>query len=222
MIDVKRRNTNPPSMVITYRNQITGEEWSPNENGLVLTSNRRTFSTSLLPGMLDFLGLDPRTANDSKVKHIWDYPGFSQDLGGVKLVDIGGGEGWLAALFQHAGLDAYVTDLFAEPNAFYTAEEKALRFKKADARDTGYPDHFFKIIVSFNYLSYFHDRLSYTADVLREMTRILEPGGFMLLSPNTEAIGQALESIPNLEIIHIQPTLPNSSLGSFVILRKVK
>lgn len=124
--------------------------------------------------------LAPGAGMQVELEHLHRYFLAREVARGQDVLDIATGEGYGSAFLAQTarsvvGVDCDATTV-AHASANYTADN--LRFLTGDARRLPLPDASFDMVVSFETLEHFaeHD------DFLREVRRVLRPGGRLLLS----------------------------------------
>lgn len=101
----------------------------------------------------------------------------------AQVIDLGCGAGPVVSALRQRGVDVIGVD-YAEDmldNARTRLRAMGLddsRLHQGDCRMTGYPDAAFDVVVCLGVISYIEDY----AEVLREIHRLLRPGGTMILS----------------------------------------
>ena len=101
----------------------------------------------------------------------------------ARVIDLGCGAGPVLSALRKRGVDVIGVD-YAEDmldNARTRLRAMGLddtRLYQGDCRKTGYPDAVFDVVVCLGVISYIEDY----AEVLREIHRLLRPGGTMILS----------------------------------------
>jgi len=100
---------------------------------------------------------------------------------GIRVLDVGCGDGVLAAAFARRG--AQVTGIDASPEMIAAARSRAERHAKSMTFEIGqaealpFEDNTFDVVVSITVLCFIED----AAIALREMKRILKPGGRLVI-----------------------------------------
>ncbi len=97
---------------------------------------------------------------------------------GHRLLDVGSGrKAELATLAAQAGLE--VTAVDPRPDGGADAPPSSVRFLDGDARDLPFPDDSFDRITAVSTIEHIEDG---EADTMRELARVLAPGGRLVLS----------------------------------------
>src|SRR6266702_5640433 len=102
---------------------------------------------------------------------------------GRRVLDLGTGAGYGAHRLAEAATEVIGVDVSAEAVAFATAHYAApgLRYQQGDARALPFPDARFDLVVCFEVI----EHLAEQEQVLREVRRVLAPGGILIIStPN--------------------------------------
>jgi SAM-dependent methyltransferase len=108
------------------------------------------------------------------------------DLRGLRLLDVGGGDGFWAAQAQRRGALAFSVDLDpgrTERGRRFTRKPFLLR---GDALRLPFADGSFDAVMSVSSLEHFDSG----ADAIAEMSRVLRPGGSLVLSADSLAGSQ--------------------------------
>lgn len=115
---------------------------------------------------------------------------------GMRVLEVGCGRGHLTNALAARGVDVLGVD--ANPYAVDGHGSERIRCMSADA--LALPDSSFDAVISFHMIEHVED----VAAVLAEMTRVLAPGGTLLLVYPAEPI-RGLFSIPASIILHGTP-----------------
>lgn len=130
--------------------------------------------------------------------------------GGVRVLDVGAGTGWLAGMLSRRGFTVSALDLGHDNllRASHRAREhgNAVRFVQGDIYRLPFPAHSFDAVAACEIL----EHLERPGDAIREVARVLRPGGrFVLSTPFRERIETTL-------CIHCNHKTPvNAHLHSF-------
>ena len=100
-----------------------------------------------------------------------------------RLLDVGGATGnFLHAMQQRGPWDVHGLDISPEATR-YARERYGLDMFTGELAQAAYPDSYFDVVTVWDVLEHVHD----PAEVLREMHRILKPGGLLLVRvPNAD------------------------------------
>ncbi len=144
---------------------------------------------------------------------------------GDRILDVGCGKGHLVKALRELGVDSIGIDL--NPNAADVAVVPRVRTMSATSLD--FDDGAFDAVVSFHAI----EHIPPIEEALREMARVVKPGGRVLLVYPAEPI-RGLYAIPTSVILHrspfkarqvhihkLNPTLV-AELGAAVGLRQLK
>ena len=115
---------------------------------------------------------------------------------GDRILDVGCGKGHLVKALSELGIDAVGIDL--NPNAADVAVVPRVRTMSATSLE--FEDGAFDAVVSFHAI----EHIPSIEDVLREMARVVKPGGKVLLVYPAEPI-RGLYAIPTSVILHRNP-----------------
>lgn len=101
----------------------------------------------------------------------------------ARVIDLGCGAGPVVSALRQHGVDVIGVDYAEDMLDNARTRLRALglddsRLYQGDCRQTGYPAATFDVVVCLGVISYIEDY----ADVLREIHRVLRPGGTMILS----------------------------------------
>lgn len=100
------------------------------------------------------------------------------DLSG-KLLDVACGRGEHAAAFERLGLESWCVDMSPAAAQFFPKRSERLGLAELAKDPIPYPDNYFDVIFCKSIIEHVHaDRL------MREMTRVLKPGGKIIILTN--------------------------------------
>ena len=104
---------------------------------------------------------------------------------GDKILDIGAGTGRFVIPFAKKGYDAYGIDISEE--MLQRAKNKAgdlpnLHLEKANAKNMPFSDNYFEFVTAYRVLVHIPDY----EDAVKEIYRVLKPGGFALVEFNNK------------------------------------
>jgi len=133
------------------------------------------------PGTPEFFREHERLRRDSEPAWVHEELYEAERHAGKRLLDIGCGTGYVAALYARGGAQVTAVDL-AEKSVELTRKRLAYLSLKAtvqvaNAEQLPFPDAAFDVVSSFGVLHHTPD----TARALREVHRVLVPGGKALL-----------------------------------------
>jgi len=97
--------------------------------------------------------------------------------GPSRILDIGCGRGFTLAALRDRGHEVHGTQLSAEAAAFARDHLSLANIEQRDLLEIGYPDGWFDAITIYHVLEHVQDPLA----MLREIARILRPGGLLIL-----------------------------------------
>ncbi len=101
---------------------------------------------------------------------------------GARLLDMGCGNGHWLPVAQAMGWDAYGME--PDPEAVAVAEKLGRPVQQGGLPQTGWPDGSFTSVTLNHVIEHLHDQVN----ALREIYRILEPGGWVwITTPNTDS-----------------------------------
>ena len=125
---------------------------------------------------------------------------FSENLSGGQLLDIGCGGGYLSEEFARLGLQTTGIDL--SPNSIQAAKSHArqqgldIRYQVGAATEIDFQDHQFDIVSCCDVL----EHIDNWPDAIREISRVLRPGGLFLFDTINRTLISYLTMIFGLEI----------------------
>ncbi len=152
-------------------------------------------STDRMPRM-DFTGERFITGHGSSElfhEHVHRYQLAAALADGAWVVDVGSGDGYGAVMLMRAGVSRVVgidVDAEAVDHASATYAGEALAFVASPAEATGLPDAQADLVTCFEVI----EHVTEPAGVVREIARLLAPGGVALISTP--------ETVAHQEIIH--------------------
>jgi len=124
--------------------------------------------------------LEPFVYSENTNEHLHRYAMAMELAVGKKVLDIASGEGYGSALL--AGLADEVVGVDIAPETILLASQRYkadnLRFLTGAADAIPWEDHYFDLVVSFETIEH-HDRHE---EMMRELRRVLKPGGLLLIS----------------------------------------
>jgi len=101
----------------------------------------------------------------------------------AKVLDVGTGAGGWLLVINKLGMEGYGLDPCKK--AIKLAKKHGLKVKAGTLQSSNYPDNFFDIITLYNVIEHVHNPL----EDLRELKRILKPGGTLIIyTPNTGSL----------------------------------
>lgn len=139
---------------------------------------------------------DPAIAGKIKYEHFHRYALAAEQVAGLRVLDIASGEGYGSAMLADAAASVDGVDISPEAvgaaNVRYGRPEK-LKFHVGDAAAIPFGDATFDAVVSFETI----EHIPSPKDLLREIKRVLKPGGFAMIStPNKSVYNRGLKE-PN-------------------------
>ena len=145
----------------------------------------RSSDGTRFPGAVEFL---QRLLYASRARQV------ERMLGGRagRVLDVGCGPGWLLKAFERRGWEAKGTELSVEAAAF-AREGLGLDVESRELEDLAFPEDSFDAVILWHVL----EHLPAPEAVLREVARILKPGGVLFLgvpnwgSPESQSSGPA-------------------------------
>lgn len=129
-------------------------------------------------------------------EHVHRYRLASRFAPGRRILDVGSGEGFGAAMLKAAGaVECVGIDVDPEAVAHARAkyDEDGLVFKVAEAQATALPDASFDLITCFEVIEHIEDPRA----VAHEIARVLAPGGTALISTPEKVAYNAMTGAPN-------------------------
>jgi GT2 family glycosyltransferase/ubiquinone/menaquinone biosynthesis C-methylase UbiE len=153
-----------------------------NSGGLTSLSDKKTLYVPLPKTDLEFTGERFTTLTQGEIRHehLHRYFFALQFCAGKRVLDIASGEGYGSALLATVASEVIGVEV-AEEAVRHAAENYSthnLRFLHGDARRIPVDDASIEIVVSFETL----EHLSEHEEFLREIKRVLCPGGLLVLS----------------------------------------
>lgn len=137
---------------------------------------------------LEFTGerFTPECLREIWYEHFHRYVFAREFVSGKRVLDAACGEGYGSALLATAAAHVTGADISAEAIEHARARYQAanLEFVQGDAARLPFDDHSFDVIVSFETLEHLQDQQG----LLAEFRRVLEPGGFLLISTPDKAV----------------------------------
>ena len=139
---------------------------------------------------------DPAIAGKIKYEHFHRYALAAEQVTGLRVLDIASGEGYGSAMLADAAASVDGVDISPEAvgaaNVRYGRPGK-LKFHVGDAAAIPFGDAMFDAVVSFETI----EHIPSPKDLLREIKRVLKPGGFAMIStPNKSVYNRGLKE-PN-------------------------
>ena len=137
---------------------------------------------------LEFSGerFTPECVREIWYEHIHRYAFAGELVRNKRVLDAACGEGYGAAQLARTARSVSAVDIsdasISHAQQRYHAEN--LQFQVADCCDLPYEDDEFECVVSFETLEHLEDQ----AGLLREFRRVLEPGGFLLISSPDKSV----------------------------------
>jgi SAM-dependent methyltransferase len=96
---------------------------------------------------------------------------------GMRVLDVGAGQGYFAVKLKAAGYDVYATDFLAD-----SFVPKDIPFEKADLNvRLPYPDGFFDYVVSIEVIEHLENQFAYAAEIMRV---VRSDGRVIITTPN--------------------------------------
>ena len=133
-----------------------------------------------LQGVYDTYGREIFVLPES-IASTGDYPNYRrrfQDFRRTnRLLEIGAAAGGFLFLCRNDGWDTYGVEL-SGPSSQFAREKQGLNVTTGIIHDAGYPNDFFDIVVAWQTL----EHVPNPREVVKEVWRILRPGGFFVLS----------------------------------------
>ena len=139
---------------------------------------------------------DPTIAGKIKYEHFHRYALAAEQVAGLRVLDIASGEGYGSAMLADTAASVDGVDISPEAvgaaNVRYGRPEK-LKFHVGDAAAIPFGDATFDAVFSFETI----EHIPSPKDLLREIKRVLKPGGFAMIStPNKSVYNRGLKE-PN-------------------------
>jgi len=107
-----------------------------------------------------------------------------------RFLDYGCGEGWVLQEAMARGWDTYGQDI--ADNLDTSVDRKCLHFAKGSILETHYPDGYFSAI----YMDSVLEHVTHPIAILRELFRVLVPGGVLLLIvPNEDCLENTVKGL---------------------------
>jgi len=145
-------------------------------------SIKKTFRVPMPDTALEFTGERLTTLTQGEIlhEHLHRYFFALQFCAGKKVLDIASGEGYGSALLASVASEVYGVDIAAEAVQHAAANYSAdnLTFLRGDARRIPVPTGSMEVVVSFETL----EHLGEQEEFLREIKRVLHPGGLLVMS----------------------------------------
>jgi SAM-dependent methyltransferase len=137
---------------------------------------------------LEFTGerFTPECVREIWYEHIHRYAFAAELVRDKRVLDAACGEGYGAAHLARAARSVAAVDI-SEASISHAKQRyhsANLEFQIADCCDLPYADDEFNCVVSFETLEHLENQ----ADLLKEFRRVLEPGGFLLISSPDKAV----------------------------------
>lgn len=130
--------------------------------------------------------------SDIYKEHFARYVFASKFTPGKTVLDVACGSGYGASWLKRAGAKKVVgADI--DPAAIKRARDEfgapEIDFLEMDAVNLKFPDNSFEVVVSFETLEHLNNQ----AQFIRELRRVLKPGGVLIISTPNKAVSQALK-----------------------------
>lgn len=114
------------------------------------------------------------------IQLVWSKLGSGDDL---KVIDLGCGEGNFLRLVEKSFRNVKTYGIDVEPEVLELKKFLRAEIKIADIRENGFPNNFFDMAFCLDVLEHFKD----LEKPVREIKRILKPGGLLVVSLPTES-----------------------------------
>ncbi len=117
------------------------------------------------------------------------------------VLDVGAGQGWVSVELARRGIKVHAADSSEEMlqisllNAKSYGVEKLIEYYITDAADLPFRDDYFNLVIMVNVLHHLKD----ISPVLREISRVIAPGGNFLVSDLTRDGFEILDRISEIE-----------------------
>lgn len=122
---------------------------------------------------------------------------------GKRVADVGTGKGRFAISFALQGAEVYALDIAADMLRWAGQDaEKAgakVRFLQGDAENLPYPDHFFDLVVCMETIMH----VPHPDRLVRELARVVKPGGQILVSMTNQYRLNALGRLPESLLLRL-------------------
>lgn len=146
----------------------------------------------MLPSLVGYVGHKVHVVRSREVGTLLRWAG---DLTGKRLLDVAGGDGYWAAEAEKLGAKAVCLDLMTSKLQRGLTLPKPPGLVEADALRLPFADGSFDVILSVCAIEHFDDG----AASIAEMSRVLKPGGVIVMSADTLSRSQTW---PNLLDAH--------------------
>ncbi|MDA0742717.1 MAG: glycosyltransferase [Proteobacteria bacterium] len=138
---------------------------------------------------------DPAIEGKIKYEHLHRYALAAEQVVGLRVLDIASGEGYGSAMLANVAASVEGVDISSEAvgaaNVKYGRE--GLKYHVGDAAAIPFGDATFDAVISFETI----EHIPSPKDLLREIKRVLKPGGFAMIStPNKYIYNRGLKE-PN-------------------------
>src|SRR6516162_226560 len=142
---------------------------------------------------------------------------LGEDLGGLRVLDVAGGDGYWAARARKRGARAGALDI--SPAKLRRGREltAAPGLVRGDALDLPFADASFDRVMSICAIEHFDDG----ARALAEMTRVLAPGGELVMSADALTLAQYWPNLyrAHCERYHVKRTYSHQELAALLAAR---
>ncbi|MDQ1402797.1 MAG: hypothetical protein QOG03_1113 [Actinomycetota bacterium] len=166
-------------------------------------------ASHLADRVVNYLGHRVHVVRSREVRTLLAWAG---DLGGARLLDVAGGDGYWASVAARRGAAATCLDLDRPKLDRGRRLEPRPGLVEGDALGLPFPDQSFDVVLSVCAIEHFDDGPASTA----EMARVLRPGGRLVMS--ADSLGRASEWPSLMEAhrrrYHVQATYTHASLTS--------
>ena len=141
--------------------------------------------------MIPFTGerFIPAELGELSLEHWHRYAACGAAVAGLDVLDVACGEGYGSALLARSARSVVGVDISGEAIAHARAEYAAVgnvRFEAASVATLPFADASFDAVVSFETIEHVDGALQ--EQMLRELRRVLKPGGFLVISSPNKAV----------------------------------